>query len=98
MDGAGGLIYLAVLVAAFYLLIIRPQMSNAKRVRELLASLEVGDRVVTVGGMHATITALIDDTVTLQVADGITLTFDRGAVGRKLATGASEEGAEAAET
>ncbi|MBS3957756.1 MAG: preprotein translocase subunit YajC [Clostridiales bacterium] len=84
MGDTGGLIYLAVLVAAFYLLIIRPQMRNAKRVRELLASLEVGDRIVTVGGMRATITALNDETVTLEVADGVTLFFDRGAVGRKL--------------
>lgn len=86
MGDTGGLIYLAVLVAAFYLLIIRPQMRNAKRVRELLASLQVGDRIVTVGGMHATITALNDETVTLEVADRVTLLFDRGAVGRKLDT------------
>ncbi len=89
----GTLIYLAILAIAFYLLIIRPQVQRGKQVRELQASLAVGDEVVTIGGMHARIVGLDDKTVDLRPADGIILTFDRNSVGRK-ATEPVEESVE----
>jgi len=79
----GTLIYLAILAIAFYLLIIRPQVQRGKQVRELQSSLALGDEVVTIGGMHARIVGLDDKTVDLRPADGVILTFDRNAVGRK---------------
>ena len=84
MQGTAGLVYLAVLALAFYLLIIRPQMQRAKQVRQLIASLAIGERVVTVGGLHGTIVSLDDRTLGIEVSEGMTLTFDRNAVGRKL--------------
>ncbi len=83
MQGSGGLIYLAVLVVAFYLLIIRPQMQRTKQMRELLASLAVGDKVVTIGGLHGTIVEMVDATVVLRAADGVELVFEKTAVARK---------------
>lgn len=82
-QGSGGLIYLAVLVIAFYLLIIRPQMQRTKQMRELMASLEIGDRVVTVGGLHGAIVEMVGSTITLRVADGVELTYEKGSVARK---------------
>jgi len=83
MEGSGGLLYLGVLVVAFYLLIIRPQMQRTKQVKELMASLAVGDRVITIGGMHGTIVAMEGTAVTLRVADGVELRFEKTAIGRK---------------
>lgn len=83
MEGYGGLIYLGVLVIAFYLLIIRPQMQRTKQMRELMASLEVGDRVVTIGGLHGRIVATEGNVLTLRVADGIDLEFEKSAIARK---------------
>ncbi len=95
MQGSGGLIYLAVLVIAFYLLIIRPQMQRTKQMRELMASLQIGDRVVTVGGLHGAIVEMVDSTITLRVADGVELTYEKGSVARKendASDSAPEEG------
>jgi preprotein translocase subunit YajC len=83
MEGSAGLLYLGVLVVAFYLLIIRPQMQRTKQVKELMASLAVGDRVITIGGMHATIVAMEDTAVTLRAADGVELVYEKSAIGRK---------------
>jgi preprotein translocase subunit YajC len=83
MEGSGGLLYLGVLVVAFYLLIIRPQMQRTKQVKELMASLAVGDRVITIGGLHGTIVAMEGTAVTLRVADGVELRFEKTAIGRK---------------
>jgi len=85
MQGSAGLIYLGILVLAFYLLIIRPQMQRSKQMRELLAALSLGDKVVTIGGMHGTIVEMTDNTVTLRVTDGVEVDFDKSAIGQRLA-------------
>ena len=83
MDGSAGLIYLVVLIIAFYLLIIRPQMQRTKQMRELLASLALGDKVVTIGGLHGAIVEMGGSTVTLRVAEDIELTYEKTAIARK---------------
>lgn len=82
MEGAG-LLYLGVLVGAFYLLIIRPQMQRNRQMRELMASLEVGDRVVTIGGLHGTIVDIDGAVATIRVADGVELHYEKSAIARK---------------
>lgn len=85
MAGGTGttLIYLIALVAIFYFLLIRPQQKRAKEHRELVASLKVGDKVVTVGGVYGTIKSLAEDMVSLQVASNVRITVSRTAIGRK---------------
>lgn len=97
MPDSGGLIYLGVLVLAFYLLIIRPQMQRTKQMKELMASLAVGDRVITIGGMHGSILAMEGTVVTLRVADGVELYFEKSAIARKVtgAEGAADSGSPA---
>ncbi len=77
-------------VAIFYFLILRPQQKADRQRKELLSSIKKGDRVVTSAGMHGEITQLTDETVTLQVADGVRLTFDRSAVSKVLGGGSSD--------
>lgn len=77
-------------VAIFYFLILRPQQKADRQRKELLSSIKKGDRVVTSAGMHGEITNLTDETVTLQVADGVRLTFDRSAVSRVLGGGSAD--------
>jgi preprotein translocase subunit YajC len=83
MQGSAGLVYLGVLVIAFYLLIIRPQMQRTKQMRELMASLAVGDKVVTIGGLHGRIVAMDHGVATLRVSDGVELEFEKTAIARR---------------
>lgn len=78
-----GLIYLGFLVVVFYLLIIRPQTQRNKQMRELMASLAVGDKVITIGGLHGTIVGIEGTLVTLRVADGVELGFEKTAIARR---------------
>ena len=82
--GLGTLPLLIVMGVVFWLLIIRPQQKRAKDQRALLSSLGPGDRVVSIGGIHGTIVEIDDDTVRLEIAPGIIVTFARQAVGRRL--------------
>ena len=72
------------LLAALWLLMIRPQQQRVKRQRELLASLAVGDEVVTVGGILGRIVTLDDERVSVEVAPGTVLTMVRGAIGQRI--------------
>jgi len=80
------LISLALMVAIFYFLLIRPQQRRARQQRDLLGSLQVGDEVVTVGGMFGRITDMDDESVTLDVGAG-RVRFIRQAIARKVTYG-----------
>lgn len=84
--GAGGggqsalmnLVPLIFMFAIFYFLLIRPQQKKAKDHRALLDSLKKGDQVITAGGMHGKVTSLDGDIVTLEVATGVNVKFNKG--------------------
>jgi preprotein translocase subunit YajC len=80
----GLLLPLALMGAIFYFLLIRPQQRRQRAQRDLLGSLDVGDDVVTIGGLHGVIRSMDDDTVTIEAAPGVDLKFLRGAIARKL--------------
>ena len=64
----------------FYFLLIRPQQKRQRAVRDMQSSLKKGDKIVTIGGMHATIDAIDEGTIVLKSKDGSRLTFDRNAI------------------
>jgi len=73
-------IVLWVLIVVFYLLMIRPQRAQARKRKEMLDGLRRGDRVVTIGGIHATIAEMKEDVLSLDLAPNIRVKADRGAV------------------
>jgi preprotein translocase subunit YajC len=64
--------------AIFYFLLIRPQQKKAKEHKALLDSLKKGDQVVTAGGMHGKVTAMDDMVVTVEIATGVNVKFNKG--------------------
>src|SRR5436309_15937969 len=87
--GAGGssailtqVLFFAAIFAIFYFLLIRPQQKQKRDRETMLASLKKGDRVVTTGGLHGTVTGLEEQKVVLRVSDQVRLEFDRAAIGR----------------
>ncbi|KRL54165.1 Preprotein translocase subunit YajC [Furfurilactobacillus rossiae] len=68
-------------VAIFYFFIMRPNRKQQDQRKEMMSGLHVGDRVVTIGGMHGVIDSLdsANKTVTID-ADGIYLVFDLQAI------------------
>jgi preprotein translocase subunit YajC len=78
-----------VLIPLMYLLLIRPQQRRVAQARVLSESLNVGDKVITAGGMVGTIETMADFTVSLRVAPDTVLTFIRPAVTRRYEEPAS---------
>jgi len=83
--GLGGLLLPLLFLGVLYMLLIRPQQKRQKEQRQMVSDLQVGDDVVTIGGLHGRISALTDDTMDLAVdTDGTVLRFQRGSVARVL--------------
>jgi preprotein translocase subunit YajC len=89
----GALLYTALVIAAFYFLWYRPQQRQRKALVELLSTLLPGDEVMTASGMIGRVVSVTDDTVQLEIAQGVVARFVKGAiVGRRTAGGdASDE-------
>ena len=73
-------ILLAAMFAIFYFLLIRPQSKRAKEHKALIAALGKGDEVVTAAGMMGRITRVQDNSVTVEVARGVEIQFQRQSI------------------
>lgn len=67
-----------------YFIILRPQQERLRAQRQIVESLAVGDKVITAGGIHATITEVAEETVRIAVAPDVELTLARPAIARRL--------------
>ena len=83
----GSFLPLIILFAIFYFLIIRPQQKQVKAHKEMLASLEKGDKIVTSGGIIATIVKSEEDFIKIKLNDDTVVKLDRAYVAKKVDTG-----------
>jgi len=79
----GTWVWLAVLVVAFYFLLIRPQRMRTKKSQELVSSLQRGDEVVTVGGFHGRIKDIREDVIIVTIASGVDVKINKSSVSGK---------------
>ncbi len=71
---------LVLIVVVFYFLLIRPQQKRQRDRGALLQSLQAGDQVVTIGGLHGTIAAIDGNIVKLRIAPELEVTFERKSI------------------
>jgi preprotein translocase subunit YajC len=74
------ILVLLLMLPAFYFLLIRPQQKKLKEHQELIASLEVGDDVMTTGGIYGEVTLIDGEVLLVEVADGVELRVARSAI------------------
>jgi preprotein translocase subunit YajC len=83
-SSASLIIFLVLIVGSFYFLLIRPQQRRARQQRSLIGSVDIGDEVMTIGGIYGTVKAIDDESFTLEVAPGVDLRFVKTSIARKL--------------
>jgi preprotein translocase subunit YajC len=69
-----------IVMGIFYFLLIMPQQRRQKQLRQLLAALKSGDKVITSGGIYGTIVGTEDDAVQLRIADQVKIKVSRSAI------------------
>lgn len=65
-SGLGMVIYIVVIIAIMYLIFLRPQRKEQKRLDALKASMEIGDSVLTTSGFYGIIIDINDDVVIVE--------------------------------
>ena len=81
--GGGLLVSLApflLIFGVFYFLIIVPQRRRQKALQEMVSSLKAGDKIITSGGIIATITAVLEASMLVRSADKSILEITRASV------------------
>ncbi|MDA8422623.1 MAG: preprotein translocase subunit YajC [Nitrospiraceae bacterium] len=82
--GGGGyssLIMMVVIFAIFYFILIRPQQKKMKEHKKMVEELKKGDRIITSGGMYATVENTTSETLTVKISEGVKVKITRGSVG-----------------
>lgn len=75
-----GIIMILAMFAIIYFFMIRPQSKQQKALEQLRNNLTIGQDVITTGGLHGTVKAVADKTVTLRVASGVELVFEKNSI------------------
>ena len=82
--GGGGLVSLflpfLLVFIVFYFFIIRPQKKREDTRKSMIEAVKKGDRIVTIGGVHGTVTKVDEGSVLAQVDDNVKLRFDKNAI------------------
>jgi preprotein translocase subunit YajC len=85
MGEAGSqLIFLGLLLAIFYFMLIRPQKRRVQAHQALVRSIDVGDEVITAGGILGTVKALREDELEVEIAPGTVIRILKTSISRKL--------------
>lgn len=84
--GSSMLIFILLMILIFYFFMIRPQQKKQKKIEEARNSLQRGDKVVTIGGIHGKITDIKDNTFTIEIAHDVRIEVDKAAISFNEAT------------
>ncbi|MBN1524639.1 MAG: preprotein translocase subunit YajC [Spirochaetales bacterium] len=83
---------IGLIIVVFYFLIIRPQNKKQKELQNMLGALKKGDKIVTIGGIYGTVTAVKEQSVVVKVDTDTTMEFTKNAVSQVLTDKDKEEG------
>jgi len=76
----GMIIFLVVIFAVMYLLMIRPRQKQQKQREAMMQELRPGDRVIIAGGIYGQIESLSEDTAILKIESGATMKVARSSI------------------
>ncbi len=78
---------LAVFVAVFYFLILRPQSKRAKEHQQLVGGLQKGDEVITNGGVLGRVKEMTESFLVIVIAEGVEIFIQRQAIAASVPKG-----------
>jgi preprotein translocase subunit YajC len=76
----GGFLILIVILAAVWALVVFPARRRRGAHAAMQDSVEVGDEIITAGGLHGVVREIGDDTARVELAPGVIATLDRRAI------------------
>ena len=82
-QGGGDYSFLIMMVAVFaimYFFMIRPQNKKQKEIQNFRKNLEIGQEVITAGGIYGKVKDIEDSVVVLEIASGVKIKIDKNSI------------------
>ncbi len=95
-SSSGGSYFFLIIILAFvllYLIVLRPKQKRQTQARQQLSTLQVGDDVLTAGGVYGRVTRLAEDEVTVEIAPKVEVRVARRAIAAILTEHAEPQAA-----
>lgn len=86
MGQLGQFLPLVLIIVVFYFFMIRPQLKKTKEQKKFRENIKVGDKIVTIGGIHGKISDIQDTTFMITVEGGVKLKIERSAISMDAST------------
>ena len=90
-DGTSFIIMMVLMFAAFYFLLIRPQQKKQKQHQALVSNLQVGDEVLTAGGILGKITGVSEHYAVISISDNTEIKIQKQSVSAVVPKGTYDE-------
>lgn len=90
-DSTSFIIMMVLMFAAFYFLLIRPQQKKQKQHNELVSALQVGDEVLTAGGILGKITGVSEHYAVIAISDNTEIKIQKASVSMVVPKGTYDE-------
>ena len=92
-------IVIGAMFVIFYFLMLRPQKKERQRHQQMIQALRKNDKVVTMGGIHATVFAVKDNVILLKIDENsdVRIRVNRSSIGAVIPEGTEEEESESKE-
>lgn len=87
MSSLGSMLPIVLMFVVLYFIMIRPQMKKQKEHRAMVDALAKGDEVVTAGGLVGRVSSLGENFINVEIASGVEVKLQRGAVAQVLPKG-----------
>jgi len=89
--GSEMFIMIGIFFAIMYFMIIRPQQKRAKEHQSLIGSLSKGDEVETTGGMLGKIAKVGDNSLQVEISDGVVIKLQKNSISKVLPKGSLKQ-------
>jgi preprotein translocase subunit YajC len=90
-DSTSFFIMMALMFAAFYFLLIRPQQKKQKQHQALVSGLQVGDEILTAGGILGKITGVSDHYAVIAISDSTEIKIQKQSISAVVPKGTFDE-------
>ncbi|HBN05785.1 MAG TPA: preprotein translocase subunit YajC [Bacteroidales bacterium] len=83
-SGWSSMLMLLLIIVIFYFFMIRPQSARAKKEKQFRESLQKGQKVVTISGMHGKIVEVKETSLILEIANGVNVEIEKSAIALEI--------------
>lgn len=78
--GIASFLPMILIIVVFYFFMIRPQLKKAKDQKKFRENIKVGDKIITIGGLHGKIAEIGETTFIITVEAGVKLKIEKSAI------------------